>query len=80
MVMSDEIYAYAELPKLTHVSLRIGHPAWAEPNGNCPLCDDDIKRLVNLLEWADARDGDAEEIFGDGAAIKNREKSSRCQT
>jgi hypothetical protein len=33
-----------------HNDLRIQHPEWIDPNGDCPMCDFYEARLVELLE------------------------------
>ena len=34
--MSDEIHSYIQLQQQIHHALRVQHPDWVEPNGNCP--------------------------------------------
>ena len=40
----------AELRQQIHVDLRIQHPEWIEPTGECPKCDSYESRLAELLE------------------------------
>jgi hypothetical protein len=40
----------AELRQQIHDDLRIQHPEWVEPNGECPKCDSYESRLAELLE------------------------------
>ena len=47
--MSDEILSYIQLQQQIHHALRIQHPEWVEPNGNCPTCDSYESRLTELL-------------------------------
>lgn len=47
--MSDQIHSYSELRQQIHQDLRIQHPEWVEPNGNCPTCDSYESRLAGLL-------------------------------
>jgi hypothetical protein len=47
--MSDEIHSYIELQQQIHHALRVQHPDWVEPNGNCPTCDSYELRLADLL-------------------------------
>ena len=47
--MSDEIHAYIQLQQQIHHALRVQHPDWIEPNGNCPTCDSYESRLADLL-------------------------------
>ncbi|MEY2530850.1 MAG: hypothetical protein QOI96_935 [Verrucomicrobiota bacterium] len=41
--------SYRELQQQIHQDLRIQHPDWVEPNGNCPMCDSYELRLAELL-------------------------------
>ena len=47
--MSDEIHSYTQLQQRIHDALRVQHPNWVEPNGNCPTCDLYESRLAKLL-------------------------------
>jgi hypothetical protein len=47
--MSDEIHSYIPLQQQIHHALRVRHPDWIEPNGNCPTCDSYESRLADLL-------------------------------
>jgi hypothetical protein len=47
--MSDEIHSYIQLQQEIHDALRVQHPDWVEPNGNCPTCDSYESRLAKLL-------------------------------
>ena len=47
--MSDEIHSYIQLQQQIHHALRVQHPDWIEPNGNCPTCDAYESRLADLL-------------------------------
>jgi hypothetical protein len=44
--MSDEIHSYIQLQQQIHHALRVQHPDWVEPNGNCPTCDSYELRLA----------------------------------
>jgi hypothetical protein len=46
---TDEIRSYIELQRQIHNALRVEHPEWVEPNGDCPTCDSYELRLVELL-------------------------------
>ena len=39
----------AELRQQIHDDLRIQHPEWVEPNGECSKCDSYEARLMELL-------------------------------
>ena len=43
----------AELKQQIHRDLRVQHPEWVAPNGECPACDAVELRLAKLLEDAD---------------------------
>ena len=47
--MSEQIHSYPELQQQIHEDLRIQHPDWVEPNGECPTCDSYESRLAELL-------------------------------
>jgi len=48
--MSHQILTYTKLRKQIHDDLRIQHPEWVEPSGECPMCDSYEARLIELLE------------------------------
>ena len=50
IAMSHQILTYTELRKQIHDDLRIQHPEWVEPNGECPMCDSYEARLIELLD------------------------------
>ena len=50
MAGSHEIHTYAELRQQIHDDLRVQHPEWIQPNGECPICDSYEARLVELLD------------------------------
>jgi len=43
--MSHQIHTYTELRQQIHEDLRIQHPEWIQPNGECPMCDSYEARL-----------------------------------
>jgi hypothetical protein len=47
--MPNEIHSYSELQQQIHQDLRVQHPDWIEPNGDCPTCDSYELRLAELL-------------------------------
>jgi hypothetical protein len=47
--MTDEIRSYAQLQRQIHDALRVEHPEWVEPNGDCPTCESYESRLAELL-------------------------------
>jgi hypothetical protein len=46
---SNEVRAYAQLQQQIHDALRVQHPEWIEPNGDCPTCESYESRLAELL-------------------------------
>ena len=50
MAGSHEIHTYAELRQQIHRDLRVQHPEWIQPNGDCPICDSYEARLMELLD------------------------------
>jgi hypothetical protein len=47
--MYHQIHTYPELQQQIHDDLRIQHPEWVEPNGECPTCDSYESRLTEML-------------------------------
>ena len=46
---SEEIGSYTQLQQQIHEALRVQHPEWVEPNGDCPTCESYESRLAELL-------------------------------
>jgi len=46
---SEEIRSYTQLQQQIHDALRVQHPEWIEPNGDCPTCESYESRLAELL-------------------------------
>jgi hypothetical protein len=46
---SEEILSYTQLQQQIHDALRVQHPEWVEPNGDCPTCESYESRLAELL-------------------------------
>jgi len=46
---SNEVRAYAQLQQEIHDALRVQHPEWVEPNGDCPTCESYESRFAELL-------------------------------
>ena len=47
--MSHKIDAYTELKQQIHHDLRVQHPEWIQPDGDCPTCDSYESRLAQML-------------------------------
>jgi hypothetical protein len=47
--MPKDSYDYTELQRQIHDDLRIQHPDWIQPNGDCPSCDSYELRFAELL-------------------------------
>ena len=47
--VESEICSYAELQRQIHAALRVEHPEWIQPNGDCPTCESYESRLAELL-------------------------------
>ena len=58
--MPNEIHSYSELQEQIHDDLRVQHPEWVEPNGNCPTCESYELRLAELLGMS--RDANVAEV------------------
>jgi len=48
--MSHQIHTYTELRQQIHEDLRIQHPEWIQPNGECPMCDSYEARLMEEVD------------------------------
>jgi hypothetical protein len=46
---SNEVRSYVQLQQQIHDALRVEHPEWVEPNGDCPTCESYESRLAELL-------------------------------
>ena len=47
--MNNAIHSYRELQQQIHQDLRVQHPEWVQPGGDCPTCDSYELRLAELL-------------------------------
>jgi hypothetical protein len=45
----DEVRSYVQLQRQIHDALRVEHPEWVKPNGDCPTCESYESRLAELL-------------------------------
>ena len=50
IAISHQIHTYTELEQQIHDDLRVQHPEWIEPTGECPECDEHEARLRELLD------------------------------
>ena len=48
--MTYKANTYAALLQKIRNDLRIQHPEWIQPNGECPTCDSYEARLMELLD------------------------------
>jgi hypothetical protein len=49
IILPGPLRSYTELQQQIHEDLRMQHPDWIEPNGDCPTCDSYELRLAQLL-------------------------------
>jgi len=47
--MAHKADTYAGLLQQVRNDLRLQHPEWIQPNGQCPMCDSYEARLIELL-------------------------------
>ena len=45
----DEVRSYVQLQRQIHDALRVEHPEWVKPDGDCPTCESYESRLAELL-------------------------------
>lgn len=50
MAMTYKVHTYTALLRQIHNDLRLQHPEWIQPNGECPMCDSYEARLIELLD------------------------------
>ena len=48
--MLHQRHTYADLRRQIHDDLRIQHPEWVQPDGECPTCDSYEIRLMKTLD------------------------------
>ena len=48
--MANQVDAYGDLLQEIRNDLRLQHPDWIQPNGQCPMCDFYEARLIKLLD------------------------------
>ena len=48
--MVHKVDTYANLVQQIRNDLRLQHPDWIQPNGQCPMCDCYEARLIKLLD------------------------------
>ena len=48
-ITSDEGRSYTQLQQQIHDALRVQHPEWVEPDGDCPTCESYESRFAQLL-------------------------------
>jgi hypothetical protein len=46
---SDRQMSLSQLQQAIHDALRIQHPEWVKPDGDCPTCESYESRLAELL-------------------------------
>ena len=46
---APEVRTYAQLQRQIHHALRVQHPEWIQPDGDCPMCHAYESRLAKLL-------------------------------
>jgi hypothetical protein len=52
--MPHKVDTYADLLQQIRNDLRLQHPEWIQPNGQCPMCDCYEARLIELLDASKA--------------------------
>ena len=49
IAMAHKVDSYGSLLLQIRNDLRLQHPDWIQPNGQCPMCDSYEARLMKLL-------------------------------
>jgi len=52
--MPVRLAPYAQLRRDIHDALRVQHPEWVLPNGDCPTCESYESRLAELLRLTES--------------------------
>jgi hypothetical protein len=71
MALPRRIQTYPELRQQIHDDLRIQHPEWVQPNGECPTCDSYEARLMELLDTL-TRSASSESVAAPHPAFQQR--------
>jgi hypothetical protein len=71
MAVPHQIHTYTELRQQIHDDLRIQHPEWVQPDGECPTCDSYEARLVELLDTL-TRSASSESVAAPHPAFQQR--------
>jgi hypothetical protein len=50
IAMIHKLDTYTGLVQQIRNDLRLQHPDWVQPNGQCPICDSYEARLLELLD------------------------------
>jgi hypothetical protein len=53
---NDRQVSLSELQQEIHDALRVQHPDWVEPDGDCPTCESYESRLAELLDLSSPKD------------------------
>ena len=53
---NDRQVSLSELQQEIHDALRVQHPDWVEPDGDCPTCESYESRLAELLGQSSPKD------------------------
>jgi hypothetical protein len=48
-MINERQMSLSKLQQEIHDALRVQHPDWVEPNGDCPTCESYESRLAELL-------------------------------
>jgi len=54
--MAHKVDTHAGLLRQIRNDLRLQHPEWIQPNGQCPMCDFYEARLIELLDSSTPRE------------------------
>ena len=49
IAVGHKVDSYTGLLRQIRNDLRVQHPEWIQPNGQCPMCDSYEARLIELL-------------------------------
>jgi hypothetical protein len=76
IAMPHKIDTYAGLLQQIRNDLRLQHPEWIQPNGQCPMCDCYEARLIELLDASIAGESNDDLVaVSDITTLRNAENS-----
>jgi hypothetical protein len=74
--MAHRVHTYADLVRQIRNDLRLQHPEWIRPNGQSPMCDFYLTRLIGLLDASIQRESRDDMVAVSGIPVFSNPKNS----